>query len=601
MTFGMLAGGRDRRHDRPIQNAHPMNTPWSLLFVLTTVAAGALARPAPVVPAPVALDLQLVPYADKGKVNMLEVRLRFATATIARDEIVVSLPMMAANVDTAAESIASIEASDAQGTVQLAARASTAEESEDQPLRVWTAPRALSGPLTLRYRVPANATRPPRGPAPPIEFRNDDQAFSAASSVFLVVPPKRQTYVLNIDWDLSHLPDGAKGVSSFGEGDVQVGEIDSGGLSGLFFMAGQIGHWPGVPRAEKFSVAWQGQPPFDANALSAWIGKLHDQFELAFPQRESGPYTIFLRYNPVNAGGGTALNQSFVTTYGAGDGADINLVKITLSHEMFHTYQPRLAQHGSESTTWFSEGSAVFYEALLPLRFGLLTPQQFLDSLNITAARYYTNALGNLPNARIDEGFWKDTRIRTLAYDRGMLYLATVNDALRKKSHGQRSLDDVLRALLEIGRQRPGPTQADWETQLAQELGAGAVEDFHAFLAGTPPLPASDAFGPCFRRTSKPLREYVLGFEPAVLAEPRRIVRGLVPDSAAAVAGVRNGDEIVRPVPQDGIQGNQTERLHLRLRRDGKEFDVDYLPRGKTMDTWQWERVPGVPDDRCAL
>ncbi|PKV11113.1 peptidase M61 [Xanthomonas prunicola] len=577
-----------------------MNTPRSLLFLLTTVAAGALARPAPVVPAPVALDLQLVPYADKGEVNTLEVRLRFATATIARDEIVVYLPMMAVNVDTAAESIASIEASDAQGTVQLAARASTAEESEDQPLRVWTAPRALSGPLTLRYRVPANATRPPRGPAPPIAFRNDDQAFSAAASVFLVVPPKRQTYLLNIDWDLSHLPDGAKGVSSFGEGDVRVGEIGSGGLSGLFFMAGQIGHWPGVPRADRFSVAWQGQPPFDANALSAWVGKLHDQFELAFPQRESGPYTIFLRYNPVNAGGGTALNQSFVTTYGEGDGADLDLIKITLSHEMFHTYQPRLAQHAAESTTWFSEGSAVFYEALLPLRFGLLTPQQFLDSLNITAARYYTNALGNLPNARIDEGFWKDTRIRTLAYDRGMLYLATVNDALRKRSQGRRSLDDLLRALLAIGQQREA-TQADWEALLKAELGDTAVQDFHAFLAGTAPLPASDAFGPCFRRTSKPLRRYVLGFEPAVLAEPKRVVRGLIADSAAARAGVRNGDEIVRPVPQDGIQGNQTEHLHLRLRRDDNEFDVDYLPRGEQVDTWQWERVPGVEDAQCRL
>ncbi|PPU68496.1 M61 family metallopeptidase [Xanthomonas pisi] len=577
-----------------------MNTPRSLLFLLTTVAAGALARPAPVVPAPVALDLQLVPYADKGEVNTLEVRLRFATATIARDEIVVYLPMMAVNVDTAAESIASIEASDAQGTVQLAARASTAEESEDQPLRVWTAPRALSGPLTLRYRVPANATRPPRGPAPPIAFRNDDQAFSAAASVFLVVPPKRQSYLLNIDWDLSHLPDGAKGVSSFGEGDVRVGEIGSGGLSGLFFMAGQIGHWPGVPRADRFSVAWQGRPPFDANALSAWVGKLHDQFELAFPQRASGPYTIFLRYNPINAGGGTALNQSFVTTYGEGDGADLDLIKITLSHEMFHTYQPRLAQQGAESTTWFSEGSAVFYEALLPLRFGLLTPQQFLDSLNITAARYYTNALGNLPNARIDEGFWKDTRIRTLAYDRGMLYLATVNDALRKRSQGRRSLDDLLRALLEIGQQREA-TQADWEALLKAELGDTAVQDFHAFLAGTAPLPASDAFGPCFRRTSKPLRRYVLGFEPAVLAEPKRVVRGLIADSAAARAGVRNGDEIVRPVPQDGIQGNQTEHLHLRLRRDDNEFDVDYLPRGEQVDTWQWERVPGVEDAQCRL
>ncbi|XUP38318.1 hypothetical protein WAE31_05635 (plasmid) [Xanthomonas axonopodis pv. vasculorum] len=181
-----------------------------------------------------------------------------------------------------------------------------------------------------------------------------------------------------------------------------------------------------------------------------------------------------------------------------------------------------------------------------------------------------------------------------------MLYLATVDDALRKRSHGQRSLDDLLRELLVITQERDA-TQADWETLLEAELGETAVQEFHEFLAGTPPLPASDAFVPCFRRTSKPLRRYVLGFEPAVLAEPKRIVRGLMADSEAARAGVRNGDEIVRPVPQDGIQGNQTEHLHLRLRRAGKEFDVDYLPRGEQVDTWQWERVPGVDDAQCRL
>ncbi|MEA9554662.1 peptidase M61 [Xanthomonas nasturtii] len=578
-----------------------MKTSWLLLCVLIALAPGALASPASAVPAPIALDLELAPHATKGNVDTLEVRLRLAALTVARGGIVAQLPMQEGNVDSAAEHIVLIEAADAQGTVQLAGRAATAQERGDQgPLRVWTAPRALGGPLSLHYRVPANATRPPRGPAPPISFRNDAHAFSAVSSMFLVLPPQAQTYALTIRWDLTQLPDGAKGVSSFGEGTVQVAQIDNDSLSGVFFMAGEVGRWPSVPRADGFSVAWQGQPPFDANALSAWVGKLHEQFELAFPQPESSPYTIFLRYNPVNAGGGTALNQSFVTTYGAGAGADVDLIKITLSHEMFHTYQPRLSEHGPESTTWFSEGSAVFYQALLPLRFGLLSPQQFLDSLNMTAARYYTNALGNLPNARIDEGFWKDTRIRTLAYDRGMLYLATVNDALRKRSQGQRSLDDLLRALLAIGQQREA-TQADWEALLKAELGEAAVQDFHAFLAGTPPLPASDAFGPCFRRTSKPLRRYVLGFEPAVLAEPKRVVRGLMAASAAAQVGVRNGDEIVRPVPQDGIQGNQTEHLQLRLRRDGKEFDVDYLPRGEQVDAWQWERVPGVDDAQCRL
>jgi len=136
---------------------------------------------------------------------------------------------------------------------------------------------------------------------------------------------------------------------------------------------------------------------------------------------------------------------------------------------------------------------------------------------------------------------------------------------------------------------------------LRADLGEAGVAEFRAMLAGRPPLPESDAFGPCFRRTTRPLRRYVLGFEPAVLTEPRRIVRGLIPGSAAEQAGLREGDEIMRPVPQDGIQGNQTQLLRLEIRRDGRTFPLSYLPRGETVDAWQWERVESVPDSRCAI
>jgi hypothetical protein len=40
--------------------------------------------------------------------------------------------------------------------------------------------------------------------------------------------------------------------------------------------------------------------------------------------------------------------------------------------------------------------------------------------------------------------------------------------------------------------------------------------------------------------------------------------------------------------------------IHLVVERDGKGFPVDYLPRGETVDAYQWERVPGVPNDACA-
>ena len=111
-------------------------------------------------------------------------------------------------------------------------------------------------------------------------------------------------------------------------------------------------------------------------------------------------------------------------------------------------------------------------------------------------------------------------------------------------------------------------------------------------LAGQTPLPDSDAFGSCFRRTTKPMRRYELGFDPEVLTESPRIVRNLIAGSAAETAGLRNGDEILRPVPQDQLQGTQDQLLKLAIRRGESTFDLAYLPRSETVAAWQWELTP---------
>jgi hypothetical protein len=40
--------------------------------------------------------------------------------------------------------------------------------------------------------------------------------------------------------------------------------------------------------------------------------------------------------------------------------------------------------------------------------------------------------------------------------------------------------------------------------------------------------------------------------------------------------------------------------LTLKFTRGGKTFPITYLPRGETVDAWQWARVAGVPDKACA-
>ena len=248
-----------------------------------------------------------------------------------------------------------------------------------------------------------------------------------------------------------------------------------------------------------------------------------------------------------------------------------------------------------------NEGLATLYQRRLPLRFGLVTPDAFLKDVNFHAGRYYSSVMAGVPNAEIAKRFWADTRIRTLPYDRGMLYFSTVDTAVRHSSRGRRSLDDMMLAMLRRERSGTLLTNADWEDQLTRELGAEAVVEFRAFLNGQMPLPPSDAFGPCFQRTSVRLRRYDLGFDTAVLAEPQRIVRGLIAGSAAARAGLRDGDQVVTPVPQDQLQGTQGRELTLSVMRAGRVLPITYLPRGAAVDTWQWQRVPGIPDSACPL
>ena len=78
-----------------------------------------------------------------------------------------------------------------------------------------------------------------------------------------------------------------------------------------------------------------------------------------------------------------------------------------------------------------------------------------------------------------------------------------------------------------------------------------------------------------------------------------RIVEGLVPGSAADKAGLRNGDEILKPVGLDNVQSDQKLTVTWQVRRDGKTFAITYLPRGKSVEVPQWKRVEGISDAAC--
>lgn len=535
------------------------------------------------------LEVVLTPGAadQPDGIGHVDVTLKIAGVDAPAGAPLLGLPVVIANTATVATTLQNLRAVDASGEVPLTFKDDPAAIAYG---RHWIPGRPVKGELTVSYRAPIDNTPPKRGSGPPYQLRTEGGGLSGVGNTFILIPESQKPYDVSLRWDLKNLP-GSSATSSYGEGDVAMGVGSAGRLMSTVFMAGPMRRYPQVAKGG-FSAAWLGTPPFDPAPVMDWTQQLHTWMIGFFRDPSQPPYRVFLRYNPINAGGGAALTNSFLTTYGkTGSG---EALKGTLAHEMIHTWT---AVDGPGQ--WFGEGNAVFYQALLPMRAGLLSPDGFLEDLNETARRYYANPLNNTPNDQIAPRFWEDTRIRVLPYDRGAMYFAVLDGKIRKASGGKRSIDNLVIEMVE--RERRGePTGEDaWLELLSKDLGADGPSSHAAMLRGELMLPEPGGYGPCFTRTTGKVRRFELGFEPKSLVGDVKTVRDLQPESEAAKAGLRNGDVVTYAQALDGVQSDPAQKLTLQVTRDGKTFPISYLPRAEEVQVYQWKRVPGVPDTAC--
>jgi predicted metalloprotease with PDZ domain len=459
--------------------------------------------------------------------------------------------------------------------------------------RRFTPTRAVQGDLTVRYRVRVENT-PDNGGTTPIRPRLDGRGFSAIGMTMLSVPDIKRPYRIRLVWDLSRMGPGATAVSSFGDGNVDVAAMPPSRLGRSIFMAGELHREPQPPAKGRFSAVWSGDSGFDLRPPMQWTQKLHAWMVDFFRTPNDPAYRVFIRLNGArNPGGGVAFPNSFFATYGPGVTGES--MKQILGHEMVHTFTAH------DLGKWYDEGNAVYYQVQLPWRAGMVSTETYLRDINLTAARYYTNAEIGAPEEKIEPNFFKNTWLNTLGYDRGALYFAILNGKIRRASGGKRSVDDLLREMVRRDRGGETLTEAAWLDLVRQEIGEEGVAVHRKMVAGGVILPESDDYGPCFRRVPAPIRRYELGFTPKTLPDRRAEVMELVAGSEAAKAGLKTGDVMTMPViTTEGAKRDPQQTLTAPVTRDGRAFEVTWLPRtAATFDAWQWERVAGVPDGAC--
>jgi hypothetical protein len=554
--------------------------------------AVAVAEEAPLAPS---FDLLLRPVTAEGVVTGIDVDMRIEKPAVPAGETLLRMPTLIVSIPGARIDGDALLARDDAGELTLAI--------EDEPplphgnFRRWRTERATEGDVLVRYRALPREVSAATRPGPLYDLRAEGGGLSGAGINFLALPETTHSYRVRLRWDLAAFGKDAIGVWSLGEGEVET-VMPMQRVAFSYYAAGPMRRFP-ADGGDGFSMYWFGDPPFDTAAVAAQIRRMYAEAAGYFDDEDSS-YRIFVRKQPYASGGGTALAQSFMFGWHAGDPPTPDSLRGLLAHEITHNWPAMQGEHGESS--WYSEGAAEFYSILFLYRAGLYTTAEFQEAINRRASGYYTNSLQRLSNREAAERFWNDGSAQRVPYGRGFMYLVAVDTAIRENSGGARRLGDLVRELRR--RQLAGEPYGveQWLELLVAELGPGAKDEYEAMVAGKFLVPPPGSFAPCFRPERRAERVFELGFDARVAGRPPASIAELVPGSAAARAGLREGDALAEPVfvgSQLVLEENAT--LTVKVLRDGATSEVTFLPRGPEVESWQWLRVEDVPEAQCAL
>lgn len=515
--------------------------------------------------------LDLTPALGEGAV---EIKVR-ATGTPTAS--VNALRIARAWADTrATDVIRDIEVHDATGPIDAGP---PRELGPDVIYPLARAPKG--GEFSLRYRASGADRAGSR-----LALRTGGGRVSGVGHSFLLLPSINTPVPVTIRWHLGVLGKGAEGASSFGAGEEVRAVATMEELAHAVYIAGPLTK---AEDGEGRRMIMLGEPELDVGAVLDWTLRAEGHARRLFrdePQPDATstrprvePFSFLMIAEPGMGGShdGVHLTRSLGLWFDASRALDGRL-RIAIAHELLHRWLGAALrlddEEGGRDAAWFSEGFTVHYARLLLFREELITPADFVADLRRTLAP----APPFEPERRGHGG----ASARSEGYRRGALYAAYLDAALRKRSRGARSLDDLLVELLGTARglKKARLPVSAFRELVVRDLGPKGGDDFDRLIARAeePVVPPSNAFGPCFRRASSKEPVFELGFDAESLRGVPALIRGLKRASAAARAGLREGALVLEaklPGPDATVETSEV-RLTLADGAGGKR--IAYKP-----------------------
>jgi hypothetical protein len=471
----------------------------------------------------------------------------------------------------AGDVLSDIEARDAAGKLEVG------QPSDDGPDRVYPLLRSPEGTeLTVLYRASG------RGAASSnLALRVGPDQISGVGHSFLLLPPIRERMPAVVRWHISSLGQGAGSASSLGVGTEVRAEATSEELAHAAYVAGPLAVAEGKG-GERMVLL--GKAELDVGAVLDWTSRVRGVaariFEGDGPRDPNADQFLFILVAQPGMGrshDGAHLSRSLALWFDGSRPLDPPL-RIAIAHELMHRWigaSVRLDDERGRPAKWFAEGFAVHYARRVLFDEKLITPKDFAEDLRRT----------------IDPG----REVRDEAYRRGALYAAHLDAAIRARSRGKRSLDDVVRGLLQAARARKSevlPLSALRDVVVG-ELGEAAGEELdEAVVRGSRSITLpNDAFGPCIKRRRAKEMVFDLGFDPASLKGDPGVTRGVVKGSAAARAGLRDGLIVIDAKLPDEGDPDKTREVEITVAGSRGARKIRFMPLYKK-DVVRWSTWP---------
>ena len=372
-------------------------------------------------------------------------------------------------------------------------------------------------------------------------------------------------------------------------------------LQGMTFLGGAGGHAMFDAPEGNDEAAWLGYTAFDPRSVSAEVavfrGLLHDYFR----GKGAEPSTLMLvvdarpkgRFRVTRRVGGVLVALS------GKDAFDARL-RLAVGHELVHAWiGDRLwlgdPTPGQEAKTyWFHEGVARWIAREQLYRAGLLSPDEYAAEMNwhvsILATSAHTQKTHDELAAKLEPG------VVPLLVARGAIYATAIDARIREASAKQKSLDNVLKVLVEKAeKQRRLPEDA-FHSAIAADVKADKAKETwdEIIVKGKRSAIDGNALGGCFE-----MREgnYDI-YDPGIAVAPSReasAISGVRQGGPADKAGLKDGEKVLRiDEPSDAFP-----EMRVDVERNGAPTTITYRAASGTAKGPFFKRRAGLTDEAC--